>query len=241
MASETEMRLAIAIALLFSFGCEAPIRLTRVVCSGATELTEGHLYAWLKANLPTELNDVDPAALRQTLLQVLPFRDVRVERRWPESLTVEVVERKPYAMMLADDGTVAIVDRQGFLVSLRRDQELMLWDRPAIRGCELPERIDLATTCATAALGFINLIDHVRPSWLASLSEIRIVGEQVQVYLDDGMRIRFGRGPIEPQLEALARAWGLAQKNALPVRGIRIVDAERVVLQTYSELAKTGA
>lgn len=234
--------MTVAVLAFLGACAAAPTRLERVTCSGATELTEGHLYAWLKANLPTELNRVSPAALRADLLAALPYNEVRVERRWPQQLLIEVEERKPYAMILADDGAVGLLDRQGRMATLRRDQELALWDRPAIRGCDMPgPAATESSDCVNAAIGFVSLIDYVRPTWLASLSEVRVIGDRVQVYLNDGTPIRFGAGPIEPQLETLEIAWNLAQKNTLAVRGIRIVDAERIVLQTRTHSENTGA
>lgn len=236
------MRLVLSIAFCSLLACAAPIQIARVSCSGATELTEAHLYAWLKANLPSKLDGVDPLELRERLLAAIPYADVTVERRWPDVLSIQVSERKPYAMLLSDQGQVDYLDRHGRLASLRRDQSIALWDRPAIRGCAASTSYDVASDCAAAALGFINWIDHVKPEWLSELSELRVIGGQIVVYLGDGTPIRFGSGPLEPQLEALASAWTLAQKHHLPVRGIRIVDAERVVFQTINnKTSKTGA
>lgn len=232
----------IAVNVFLLSACAAPIQIARVSCSGATELTETHLYAWLKLHLPVKLDSVDPLVLRERLLLAIPYADVIVERRWPDVLSIQVIERKPYAMLLSDQGQVDYLDRHGRLASLRRDQAIAFWDRPAIRGCAASNTFDVASDCAAIALGFINWLDHVKPEWLGKLSELRVVGGQVVVYLDDGTPIRFGSGPLKPQLEALADAWALAQKQQIIVRGIRIVDAERVVFQTITnKTSKTGA
>jgi len=181
---------------LWLAGVNPAASIERVVCRGATPLTEAHLYEWLRRNLPSQLIAVHPQGLQAQILETFPYADVRVERIWPATLTVTVRERQPYATVLADDGRILLVDAAGRPASLRHDQGVALWDRPVVRGCEITAAPHDALTCIRQAVGFLSWLDLSEGTWLDQISEVRVDQDAIALYLGDGRRIAFG--PARP-------------------------------------------
>lgn len=221
---------------LLGSGLQWPPAIERVVVRGATPLTEIAVHDWLASRLPSDMLTADPHLLQRQLLEHFPLADVVVERQWPRRIEIRVTERRPYAMLLDEQGRSLLVDRDGRPASPRFDQEIALWDRPVLRGCPLVATgVDAAgtTACARIGVSFLVWLDTRAPQWIPELSELRVDGDSVSVYLEDGMRIDFGEAPFGPKLEALAHAWSLARARGLEVERIVLTDRNTVVIKTF--------
>lgn len=221
-------------------GITPQARLERVVCEGATELTERALNRRLTEILPDRMMDADPARIRRQLLREFPYKRASVERRWPSTLWIEVEERKPYAMLMDGQGRIQLIDRDGRPASQRIDQEIAIWDRPIVRGCPLtvvegaPSGVTAARSqaCARRGVGFLSWLDIKAPGWLRHVSEIRVQGEAVTLYLTDGLRVDFGAPPYGPKFARLKYAWSVAASRDIEVHGIVLGSRDQVILQT---------
>lgn len=227
---------AIAVAGLAGAGLRAGLAAQRVVVEGATSLTEREIHTWLRGRVPASMIEIKPAELRAALAEAIPLADVVVERRWPSTLRIVVRERQPYAMLLDDDGKAMLVDAGGRPASLRRDQAMALWDRPVIRGCQSagPEG-DYDTACAARGVAFLAWIDKAAPHWLESISELRVHGDSVVLWMSDGVRVDFGQPPFQPKLAALRYAWALAERKSLDVHHVVLTDRDTVIFRSRSQ------
>jgi cell division protein FtsQ len=84
---------------------QAGFEVHKVVVRGASHKEERQIYDRVlgaQANRP--MTKVDLAAIRADLLQVWWLQDVRVARQLPDTLVIEVVERKPHAVLRVADG-----------------------------------------------------------------------------------------------------------------------------------------
>lgn len=229
-----------AAAGLWLAGVNPGAAIERVICRGATPLTETHLYAWLREHLPDRLIMLRPQALQAKIRESFPYVDVRVERVWPQTLMVTVRERQPYATVLADDGRVLVVDASGRPASLRTDQAIALWDRPVIRGCEITVAPHNALHCVRQAVSFLTWLDVNEGTWLDQISEVRVDHDAITLYLRDGRRIAFGAPPYAPKLKALRYAWALAQQRGLDVAGVTLAGKQQVILNLSGDPGDAG-
>lgn len=228
---------AIAAAGLAGAGLRPGLPAQRVVVEGATPLTEREIHAWLRGRVPASMIEIEPAELRAALAEAIPLAEVVIERRWPSTLRIAVRERQPYAMLLDDDGKVMLVDAGGRPASPRRDQALALWDRPVIRGCKSagPDG-DYDTACAARGVAFLAWVDKAAPQWLESISELRVDGDRVVLWLSNGVRVDFGQPPFQPKLAALRYAWALAERKSLDVHHVVLSDRDTVIFRSRSQI-----
>jgi len=85
----------------------------RVEVRGVNRLNELKVYerALAQRDLAMPLVDVD--ALRDQLLELSWVQDARVSRQLPETLVIDIVERKPFAVLRKPGGGLALIDAAG--------------------------------------------------------------------------------------------------------------------------------
>ncbi|MCB2087275.1 MAG: FtsQ-type POTRA domain-containing protein [Sphingomonadaceae bacterium] len=93
------------IALLAS---DAGFEVRRVTVTGVDRMNELKVYERVLAERDRPMPLVDLAALREELLQLSWVEDARVSRQLPETLVVDIVERKPHAVLKKPDRMVLI-------------------------------------------------------------------------------------------------------------------------------------
>ena len=82
----------------------------RVEVRGTQHLNELKVYERVLTQRDRAMTTVDLAALRADLLQLSWVKDARVSRQLPDTLVIDIVERKPHAVMRAGDHLVLIDD-----------------------------------------------------------------------------------------------------------------------------------
>lgn len=88
-------------------------RADRVAVTGAGALTPQQIQRAAAVPLGGPLVSVDTGAVRKRLLAALPrLRDAHVQRSWPHTIRVEVIERTPSAI-LKHGGKFTEVDKEG--------------------------------------------------------------------------------------------------------------------------------
>lgn len=97
------------IALLAS---DAGFEVRRVEVRGVQRMNELKVYERVLGERQQAMPLVDLAAVRQQLLDLNWVKDARVSRQLPDSLVVDIVERKPYAV-LEKPGRLELIDVTG--------------------------------------------------------------------------------------------------------------------------------
>ena len=87
----------------------------RVEVRGVQHLNELKIYERVLAERDRAMPLVDLAALRAELLQLSWVEDARVSRQLPETLVIDVVERKPHAVLKTAD-RMALIDDEGHVL-----------------------------------------------------------------------------------------------------------------------------
>jgi cell division protein FtsQ len=91
---------------------DAGFGLSQVHLSGNNRVPPETLYAALGYNVGESIFTVDLQAARERLMALDWVADADVQRRYPDSLNVHIVEKLPFALWKADDGLV-VVERSG--------------------------------------------------------------------------------------------------------------------------------
>lgn len=79
---------------------------------GTGRVTPAQVEQAADVALGTPLARVDVEAVRRRVLRLAPVASVTVARRWPGTLSLQVVERRP-AVYVAEPGKVTLLDRTG--------------------------------------------------------------------------------------------------------------------------------
>jgi cell division protein FtsQ len=161
------------------------VRVTRVQVTGVTSSAEPRIDAALDAAARgmTTMR-VDEAALRQAVAAFPSVAGLRVSTDFPHGMTIEVLERRPVAALVAGDQRIAVTG-DGRL--LRDVQDTM--GLPAVTGASLPGAARVGAPRARAAL----TVAAAAPPGLRRRSQSVGWGRQgLQVELTDGPPLIFG-------------------------------------------------
>jgi len=90
----------------------AGFEVRRVEVRGVKRMNELKVYERVLGERERAMPQVDLAALRNELLQLSWVEDARVSRQLPDTLVVDIVERKPHAV-LRKPGRLVLIDAKG--------------------------------------------------------------------------------------------------------------------------------
>lgn len=91
---------------------DAGFEVRRVKVAGVDRMNELKVYERVLAERDRPMPLVDLAALREELLALNWVRDARVSRQLPDTLVIDIVERKPHAV-LKQPGKLVLIDETG--------------------------------------------------------------------------------------------------------------------------------
>ncbi len=91
---------------------DAGFEVRRVDVRGVENLNELKIYERVLAERDRAMPLVDIAALRQELLGISWIKDARVSRQLPDTLVIDIVERRPHAV-LRKPGRLVLIDAEG--------------------------------------------------------------------------------------------------------------------------------
>ena len=103
---------AMAEAQVATLASEAGFEVRRVEVRGTQHLNELKIYERVLAQRDRAMPLVDLGALRAELMQLSWVADARVSRQLPDTLVVDIVERKPHAV-LRDGDKLVLIDAGG--------------------------------------------------------------------------------------------------------------------------------
>ncbi|QYC40690.1 Cell division protein FtsQ [Nonomuraea coxensis DSM 45129] len=134
------------------------------------------------------LATVDLAGVQARVLGIRQLASAKVDRVWPGTLRIEVVEREPVAAVPAGD-KVAIVDGRGVVIEIRQEAPPLL---PVLR-VDNPSAADPATVAA------LQVIQAVPDAIAPKVRQVRAgTAEGVTLELSDGRTVVWG-GPDRPK------------------------------------------
>lgn len=96
-----------------SIAADAGFEVRRVDVRGVKNLNELKIYERVLAERDQAMPLVDIQALRAELLEISWIQDARVSRQLPDTLVIDVVERKPHGVLRKPGGKLALIDATG--------------------------------------------------------------------------------------------------------------------------------
>ncbi|MFF4191654.1 cell division protein FtsQ/DivIB [Nonomuraea sp. NPDC001831] len=134
------------------------------------------------------LATVDLADVQARVLGIRQLATAKVDRVWPGTLKIEVVEREPVAVIPAG-GRFAVVDKQGVVIEVKDTSPFML---PLLK-VDRPAAGDPATMAA------LQVVQALPPVVAGKVRQVRAASaEGVTLELSDGRTVLWG-GADRPQ------------------------------------------
>ena len=207
--------LAVLLAMLVLRGWQLleqsdAFRVRQITVQGCRALHEEQLLAWAELRQGVPLLKLRLPEAEQRLRQQPWIEQASIRRVWPDSLVVDVKERRPLALIkLEDQPELRYVDQNGMVfAAVEPGQDL---DFPVITGisqADGPQIFSLADKGAAEAAQFLRLVAQGNPLLpLQALSEIHVSRDKgIIAYLAERpFPIYIGYGNIKTRYYQLVR------------------------------------
>lgn len=186
--------------------------------SGHRETDEGEVLRALDLGPASSLLTLDPYAARARLSRIPWVESATVQKLFPDSLKVEIVEHEPFALWQIG-GMVSIIDSQGgSIASLKSGRHAGL---PLVAGYG-------ANRAAPELMGMLEPFPRIAVRLRAA---VRVAERRWNLRLDNGIELRL---PQDHPAAALAEIDRLDTEHQLLSRDITVVDMrldDRIVVR----------
>lgn len=157
-------------AALTAWVLTAPeFRLRAVEIEGAARVPRAWVEAELVGLRGFQLFDISSELVEERLVSHPWIERARVRKRFPDQLRIELIERRP-AALLRRDGGLLFVDAQGVAFA-DFDPEIGPSDLLLLSGSSATDDLRLAMRVAA-------VLDRVAPEWSVTLSEVEILNQR---------------------------------------------------------------
>ena len=171
---------------------DAGFEVRRVDVRGVENLNELKVYERVLAERNQAMPLVDIEAIREELLELPWIKDARVSRQLPDTLVVDIVERKPHAV-LRKPGRLVLIDATGQElepVTKERAKDMLVVSGPA----------------AGKQVGALSRLLDAAPALKPQVREAEWIGNRLEepgtVFLAVGAGHLAGEGSVQDQLSA---------------------------------------
>lgn len=202
---------------------EAGFGISKVHLVGARRTSPQTVLATLGFHLGQSIFGADVHAARDRLLSLDWIKSADVRRRYPDDITVTVVEKKPFALWRDAAGHIWVIERDGSLITDKGYRQFL--NLPHFVGTGAP---DVAAQLVDALPGHRAV--------MARLEGMQRVGERRwNLVLDDGVVVQLPEKGWEKELNTL--------EHLIVDKGILERDITQIDLRsptTYFFLLKSG-
>ncbi len=196
-----------------------------VTVTGRRQTSVPDLLAALGADRGDSMLAFDPEQARQRIAQLAWVETAAVKRALPDTIHIEIVERRPFALW-QHQGKTVIIDRSGHVVSSRNAREFR--HLPKVVGDGAAER-------AQRILGVINSETLLAPR-VAAVTLVR--GRRWNVRMDNGIDIRLPEKNVQAAWRQLA---ALELNYRILSRDLKLVDMridDRLIVRLTKDAAQ---
>ena len=196
----------------------AGLVVAEVYVAGRGETARDDLIAALDATLGAPILAFDGEAARRRIEALGWVREATVERRFPDTLFLRIVEREPLALWQRD-GRLVVVDREGVVIGGAAPERFARL--PVIVGDDAPHHAARLLTVLAS-----------EPSLRARVeAAVRVGGRRWNLRFDNGIDVEL---PEEGLAEAWRRLAAFERRHRLLARDITAIDLrlpDRVVVR----------
>jgi cell division protein FtsQ len=152
---------------------------------------------------------IDLPAARARIMALDWIASADVVRRYPDTITVTVTEKRPYALWQAPDNRVVIVERSGGIITADGIENFS--KLPKLIGAGAPE----------AAAGLIDAVMSHRATLARVAAYERVSGRRWNLLLSDGVTVKLPENNWQKELDALEH---LIVDNSILERDVVEID-----------------
>lgn len=182
--------------------------LAEVHLSGNVRTSSDDIMAALAAKAGESIFAVNLRAARDRLLALPWVAEAEIQRRYPDDISVRIVERVPYARWQTPNG-VGVVERQGHMIA--PDQNGKFANLPLLVGDGAPDH----------AQGFIEAVGRHRAIVKRVKAYQYVSGRRWNLILDDGIVVKLPETGLDVRLKELDR---LIMDEGILETNIREID-----------------
>tara|TARA_B100000073_G_scaffold242625_1_gene203542 strand:+ start:138 stop:890 length:753 start_codon:yes stop_codon:yes gene_type:complete len=146
-----------AIQEFYEASAKAGFRLNNIYVEGRENTDASLLMALINAEKGMPLFAVDPHKIRIALADISWIESIAVKRVFPDSVHINIVERKPAALWL-NEGRLMVVDRTGYQITTQnvdRFEDLLI-----LNGKDAPVHLDVLQSYLSAVPEVAERIDQ---------------------------------------------------------------------------------
>lgn len=193
---------------IVSWSASAGMAVGNVLVEGRHKTPVDRILAALEVERGMPLFAFSPAQGRERLLALGWVKDARVERRLPDTIFVDLVERQPAAIW-QHKGEFALVDETGAVIGAEEVEQYS--HLKVIVGDDAPENF----------ADLFNMLESQPDLKERVVAAVRVGSRRWNVKLDNDMTVLLPEGDIAEAWATLARA---AEENALLERNVTRID-----------------
>ena len=205
--------------------------LTSIQVEGNRRLSRAELLQWVGINQSTSVWQAAPDVVRMRLLAHPWIRRAYVQREFPNRLQVEIVERRPAAIVRLAE--LNYVDRSGRIMGPLRDGDSP--DFPLITGLEDVQSSGFMPVAVHRALRFLRLCE--RMNCFDALSEVHVDRDRgITVFpLRTAVAVVLGWGSWREKLARSARVFAAWEGQVGRLAAVDVSFREMVVVKLHEE------
>ena len=182
--------------------------LDSVVISGDDRTSPNAVYDALGLKQGESIFAADPAAIRTRLLELPWVADAVVERRFPATVNIALIERRPFAVWQSGD-ILNVVERSGAIIRGQRADDF----------AKLP--LLIGAGAAETAAPLIDKLSGLRATGVRVRAVERVSRRRWDLILDRGVRVRLPESGWDIQLDELET---LIVDRGILERDVEIID-----------------
>jgi cell division protein FtsQ len=204
---------------LFLLMSSAWFRVESITVLGNEYLTKEKVILASGLTVGDNLLTETPSIVRARLLQNPWIKQVKVDRRFPGGVRINITERKP-EMMIKYYGSFLVLDSEFRVLELVED--ISVRKLPVVTGVEVPRALLGEQITDPRLGGVLKCLEALQEPWRTEIAEVNI-GEagDLTLYSRDATTILVGQAVnLEVKMAELAAVWNDIRQKGLLVKYI---------------------
>ena len=202
-----------------------------VVVEGAEYINEEEIINTAAIEMEANIYDIDIAQISQSLEQAYAAENFTIYRRLPNTIVIDITERKPVALLNTD--SIVGVDENG--VPLPHIGADLVESLPIITGIKSVSSLADSTVKArlTAGLSMLNNISEDAPSVYKRISEVNVT-ETASMgisLVDNGIEVIIGDKDWKRKIPALAKIINEVTRRDDSIKAVDIRFGEKIYVK----------